>query len=149
MAFKVNIAHKGKTYKVETENESIIGKAIGQNLHGEDISADLKGYELHITGTSDLSGIPGFKGLKGTEYHRKVLTLGPGMKDRSKGLRLRKTMRGEEISIKTHQINTTVAKEGEKKFLELLQPKESSETSEKPSETPKKPAETPKPEDKK
>ena len=44
------------------------------------------------------------------------------MKDRRKGMRLRKTMRGEVISAKTHQINTTVAKEGSTKFTELLKP---------------------------
>jgi len=124
MAFKINISHKGKTYKLETENENLIGKKIGENIDGTDLSSDLKGYEIVITGTSDISGIPGFKGIEGSSYSRKLLTFGPGMKNKEKGLRLRKTLRGEEISLKTIQINTIVKKEGSKKFSELIKKEE-------------------------
>ena len=41
------------------------------------------------------------------------------MKDRRKGIRLKKTLRGEEISPKTIQINTIVKKHGSKKFTEF------------------------------
>jgi len=138
MAFKINISHKGKTYKVETENEILVGKKIGETINGSEFDENLKGYDLEITGTSDLSGIPGFKGLEGPSYHRRLLTYGPGMKDRRKGIRLRKTNRGEEISSKTNQINTKVVKEGEKKFEELIKKEENTEEApkeEKPSET--------------
>jgi small subunit ribosomal protein S6e len=124
MPFKINISHKGKTYKLESDNEVLIGKKIGEQLDGSDISENLKGYKVEITGTSDISGIPGFKGFEGTTYHRKLLTFGPGMKDRRKGMRLRKTMRGEEISSKTSQINAKVLKEGEKKFSVIIPAKE-------------------------
>lgn len=127
MSFKINISHKGKTYKLETESEVLVGKKIGETFKGEDVSPDLKAYEFEITGTSDLSGIPGFKGLEGTGYHKRLLTIGPGMKDRRKGIRLRKTNRGEEISLKTHQINSIVKKEGSKKFEELTKKEEKSE----------------------
>jgi len=119
MPFKINISDKGKTYKLETESEVVVGKKIGEILNGEDISPDLKGYEIEITGTSDLAGLPGFKGLEGAAYHRRLLTRGQGMHNTKKGLRLRKTNRGEEISLKTSQINTKVLKQGEKKFEEL------------------------------
>ncbi|MBS3080153.1 30S ribosomal protein S6e [Candidatus Pacearchaeota archaeon] len=120
MPFKINISHKGKTYKLESEDEFFIGKKIGDTFKGEELHKDLSGYELEITGTSDISGIPGFKGLEGIRYHRKLLTFGKGMKDRKKGLRLRKTLRGEEISAKTIQINCKILKEGSKKFEELI-----------------------------
>jgi small subunit ribosomal protein S6e len=120
MPFKINISDKGKTKKLETESEALVGKSIGQTFNGEDISPDLKGYELEITGTSDLSGIPGFKGLEGNIYHKRLLTYGPGMKDRRKGMRLRKSNRGEEVSLKTHQINTKVIKQGETKMDDLF-----------------------------
>lgn len=119
MAFNINVSHKGRTYKIESENEFLIGKSIGETVEGGEIDENLKGYELIITGTSDLSGIPGFEELEGTGYHRELLKYGPGMKDRRKGIRLRKTLRGKEISLKTHQINTKVMKEGKKKFSEL------------------------------
>ncbi len=124
MAFKINISHKGKTYKLETETEFLISKKIGETFDGSELNSDLKGYELEITGTSDISGIPGFKGIEGTAYTRKLLTFGPGMKNKERGLRLRKTLRGEEISLKTIQINTKVKKEGSKKFAELIKKEE-------------------------
>ncbi len=119
MVFKINVSHKGKVYKVETENEFLVGKKIGEKIEGGGVDDSLKGYELEITGTSDLSGIPGFVGLEGSGYHRQLLTYGKGMKNREKGLRLRKSSRGEEISLKTHQVNIKVVKEGETGFGEL------------------------------
>ena len=118
--FKINISNKGKTYKVETEDEFLVGKNIGENFEGDQLDDNLKGYVLEITGTSDLSGIPGFKGLTGPGYHRRLLKYGKGMKDRRKGIRLRKTQRGEEISLKTNQINAIVKKEGSTKFDKLV-----------------------------
>jgi len=119
MVFKINVSHKGKTHKLETENEVLIGKKIGEEIDGDDISEELKGYKIEITGTSDISGIPGKKGIEGSSYNRRLLTLGFGMKDRRKGMRLKKTLRGEEISGKTVQINTKVIKEGSNKFSEI------------------------------
>jgi len=124
MVFKINISHKGKSFKIETESENLIGKRIGEKIDGKEISNELKGYELEITGTSDVAGIPGIKGLEGSIYYRKLLKYGKGMRDRRKGIRLRKTLRGEEISSKTVQINLKVIKEGEKKFEEFLKKEE-------------------------
>jgi len=119
MVFKINISNKGKAYKLETESEILVGKKIGETIQGEDISPELKGFELEITGHSDNSGHPGFKGNEGATYTRKLLTYGQGMHDRRKGIRLKRMQRGEEISLKTIQINTKVLKEGETKFEEL------------------------------
>lgn len=127
MPFKLNISDKGKTYKLETESEVLVGKKIGETFKGEELNQDLAGYELQITGSSDISGIPGFKELTGSNYHRKLLTYGPGMKDTRKGIRLKKTLRGEEISLKTIQINMKVIKEGHKKFSELIKKEEKAE----------------------
>ncbi|MBR9703791.1 30S ribosomal protein S6e [Candidatus Pacearchaeota archaeon] len=134
MPFKINISHKGKTYKLETESEVIVGKKIGETIKGEDIASNLEGYEIEITGISDIAGLPGFKGLEGTQYHRRLLTRGPGMHNTKKGLRLRKTNRGEEISLKISQINTKVIKQGKTKFADLLSPK--TEEAETPAEAP-------------
>ena len=132
MPFKINISDKGKTFKLEIESEAVVGKKIGETIKGSDISADLEGYELEITGLSDLAGLPGFKGLEGTSYHRRLLTYGQGMHDRRKGIRLRKTNRGEEISMKIRQINTKVIKEGKTKFDDLMsKPAEAKEAGEK------------------
>jgi small subunit ribosomal protein S6e len=127
MAFKINVSHKGKTYKTESENEVFIGKKISETIDGKDISNELDGYKVEITGTSDISGIPGIKGLEGTGYYRKLLTYGKGMKDTERGLRLKKTLRGEEISLKTMQINCKVIKEGKNKFEDLIKKEEKKE----------------------
>lgn len=131
MAFKVNVAHKGKTFKVETENEELAGNSIGDKLDGSLISSDLAGYELEITGTSDKAGFCGVPSIAGPGLKKVLLGYGHGMHKRPKGLskkpgkrpnglRMRKTVRGKEISISTVQINTKVIKEGQKKFQDLF-----------------------------
>ncbi len=133
MAFKVNIAYNGKTYKVDTENEDLVGHVIGDKVDGSLFSEDLSGYELEITGTSDKSGFCGLSNINGPALHRVLLSYETGMHKRPKkegkkartnktpkGLRLRKTVRGKEISLETIQINTKVSKEGKKKFEELF-----------------------------
>ena len=122
--FKINVSKNGKTIKLETENEVLVGKKIGESLKGKEISEDLDGYDLKITGTSDDAGFAGQQGLEGIRYHRVLLSKGFAMHDTRKGVRLRKTLRGEEISLKTAQINTIVVKEGHKKFETLLPKKE-------------------------
>jgi len=131
MAFKINVAHKGKTYKVETENESLVGHSINDKIEGKEISENLTGYELLITGTSDKSGFMGRAEIDGPNLHKVLLGYGKGMKMKPKGegkinrkpngLRLRKTVRGKEISQFTVQINTKVLKEGLKKFDSLFE----------------------------
>ena len=59
MAFKINVAHNGKTFKIETENEDLVGYSINDKVDGKEFSSDLTGYELLITGTSDKSGFMG------------------------------------------------------------------------------------------
>ncbi len=152
MPFKINISFKGKTLKKELDSESLIGKKIGETIRGNEIGAELAGYELEITGTSDKAGFPGKKDIEGPELRKSLLTKGFGMKKKpkgerkktkkaSKGLRLKKTLRGNTISPDTIQINIKVKKEGEKKF-ETLVPKK--ETAEKPAEEKKEEkAETP------
>ena len=56
MVFKINIAEKGKTFKVEVDTEALIGKKIGDKIDGKDIKNELEGYELEITGSSDKAG---------------------------------------------------------------------------------------------
>jgi len=135
MVFKINISHQGKTLKKEIESEELIGKKIGETLQGKEISADLAGYELEITGTSDIAGFPGKKDVEGSMLKRVLLKKGFGLKTKPKGLkkhpvkmpdglRLKKSVRGNTISKDTIQINTKVVKEGASKFEEMLPKKE-------------------------
>jgi len=122
--YKINVSHKGKTIKFETDNEELIGVTIEETIDGKLISTDLEGYELLVTGTSDKAGFPGMPDVKGQAIKRVILTRGRGMRDNTEGLRKRKTVRGNEISADTVQINLSVKKEGSKKFESMIKPKE-------------------------
>jgi len=129
--FKINVSRNGKTFKVETENENLIGKSIGDKVDGKEISKDLAEYEIEITGTSDKAGFTGIKTIDGPNLKKVLLGYGKGMRQKPKGLKkinkkpnglkLRKTVRGKEISLDTVQINSKVSKEGAKKFDSLFE----------------------------
>jgi small subunit ribosomal protein S6e len=119
MAFKINVAHKGKTKKFENTSEDLVGTKIGDTIDGNLVSNDLEGYELLVTGTSDKAGFMGRTELIGTGLRKILLKRGKGMWDNRKGVRIRKTVRGNEISVDTVQINTKVVKEGKTKFDSL------------------------------
>ena len=157
MVFKLNISDKGKAWKVESSNEAIIGKKIGDTIDGSELSEELTGYTLKITGGTDSSGFPHKADLQGPEMKKVILTKGWGMHKKPRrggkkktgtpeGLRLRKTVRGNQISEKSAQINMIVIKEGTKKLTELFpeqnKPKEKPVT-EQPVESPAQ-AESPK-----
>ena len=116
----MNISHNGKAAKVEADNEELIGTMIGATIEGKQVSPDFEGYELMVTGTSDKAGFPGISTIKGQSLKRIILKRGIGMRDNKEGLRLRKTVRGNEISADTVQINLKVVKEGAKKFADIL-----------------------------
>ena len=133
--FKFNISEKGKSYKLEAESEEILGKKIGEKVKGEEISSQLAGYELEITGTSDKAGFPGFKQVEGIGLKKQLLTYGKGMHKKPKGLskkpgkkpkglRLRKTVRGNTISSEIAQIDLKVLKQGNKKLEEIFKKEE-------------------------
>lgn len=126
MVYKINISDKGKTLKLESDSEAFIRMKIGDKINGDIVSGDLDGYSLEITGTSDVAGFPGIRGQVGPQLRKVLLSKNDkGMNQtRPRGLRLRKTVRGEEISEKTIQINMRVLKEGKKKFVEFLPKKE-------------------------
>lgn len=156
MPFKINISDKGKTYKVETESEALVGKTLGEVISGNEVAPELEGYELEMTGATDIAGFPAFKEVTGEGLKRVLLKYGKGMKKtRPKGLRLRKTVRGNTISTSIVQINFIVKKEGGKKLQEIFpdQAKGKAKEGEAPAakgETPAEaPAEKPKEEEKK
>jgi small subunit ribosomal protein S6e len=127
MAYKINISEKGKTWKVESEATSLAGKSIGDKIQGKDIKHELEGYELEITGGSDIAGFPISKDVEGIGLRRILLTKGWGFRGKSKkkgtlpkGMRIRKTVRGKVISNSIVQINMQVLKEGHKKLHEIF-----------------------------
>lgn len=146
MPFKLNISSKdGKSWKLELESETLIGKKIGDKIQGSEISADLAGYELEITGASDMAGFPHKKDAEGPQLRGVLLTKGWGMHKKprregkkpvqtSKGLRLKKSVRGKELSDKTIQINLRVEKEGSKTLATIFPDQNKAPEPEKPAE---------------
>jgi ribosomal protein S6E (S10) len=134
MPFKINIGTKqGKTYKLETESEELVGKALGEIIQGKDVSKELEGYEFQIMGTSDISGFTSMADVEGIGLKKVLLNYGKSMHKRSKkegkkkrsnptpsGLRLRKTVRGKVISPLIVQINLKPTKEGSKKLSDIF-----------------------------
>jgi small subunit ribosomal protein S6e len=129
--FKINISEKsGKTYKLETEANALIDKELHSKINGTDVSPDLEGYELEITGASDKSGFTAMKEVEGMGRKRLLLSYGKGMhkkpkgdkkkNSKSKGLRLRKNVRGKVISEDISQINMKVVKVGTKKLADIF-----------------------------
>jgi len=124
MVFKINVANKEITKKYETDNEDLIGLLIGNKIKGEQISPELEGYELKLKGISDKAGFPGFADQKGPNLRKVLLKRGKGMKDKREGVRIRKTIRGNEVSLDIVQLNFQVVKEGKIKAVELFKKKE-------------------------
>ncbi len=162
MVFKINIGTKeGKTYKLETESQALVGKELHQKIQGKDVSPDLEGYEFEISGASDKSGFTALKEVEGSGRTRVLLSYEKGMKNRPKyegkrkrsdttpkGLKLRKTVRGKVISPEITQINLKIIKEGKKSLKDIFEKPvegEAPKAEEKPAETPK---EAPKKEEK-
>ena len=151
MTFKINISEKtGKTYHLETEAKELIEKKLHDKVDGKDISPDLVGYEFEITGASDKAGFTVMENVEGIGLKKVLLNYEKGMKkkprkegkkksskNRPKGLRLRKTVRGKIISKVISQINLKVLKEGEKKLADIFPEQCKPKTEEKPEEVKK------------
>ena len=127
MEVKLCIGYKGKSYnKIITDNDFNIfrGKKISDKVIG---LSDLKGYEFLITGGSDKAGFPIRKDIEGTLRRKALLSKGPGVHINRKGMRIRKSVRGNTISDDIAQINLKILKEGERKIEEIFGKEEAKE----------------------
>lgn len=131
---KYNISDKGKAWRIESQDEALSGKSVGDEIQGKEISADLEGYTLKITGGSDNAGFPLSQNTEGIGLRKVLLKEGWGMRDSTEGLKRRKTVRGKTISNTTSQINLVVIKAGNKHLAEVFPDQN------KPKEEPKKEA---------
>ena len=134
MVFKINIAEQsGKTFHLESGSESFVGKELHGKISGKEFLQDLDGYEFEITGTSDKARFTSLKEVEGVGLKKVLLSYEKGMKKRPKregkikrsknkpkGLRLRKTVRGKVISQDIVQINLKILNKGNKKLAEIF-----------------------------
>jgi len=117
----VNDTKSGKAHQVEVSGHhanSLIGKKIGEDVDG--IFVSLPGYKLQITGGTDKNGFPMRKDLPGMNRRRLLLSKSLGFNAQEKGLRRKKSIRGNTINQDVVQINMKVTKHSAKSIDDLL-----------------------------
>lgn len=143
----INDVKTGKSFQktiTGTETDVFKGKKIKDAIPGDGFG--LKGYELQITGGSDNAGFPMRFDIEGPGRKKPMLTRGPCVKIKRKGMKQRKTVVGSSLSSTISQINLKITKYGSKSLNEIFgikeEPKEekpdestSKKTKEKPAET--------------
>ena len=105
----------GKSSVVEVEESRavpIIGRRIGETLDGSIVG--LSGHKVLITGGSDTAGFPMRPDVHGGVKSRVLLRGGVGYRAKQKGIRRRKTIRGNTITEDIVQINMKIVEKPEK-----------------------------------
>ena len=129
MVYKVVVSDEDVTYQLELEDKdakTVNGLKIGEEYNGGVLG--LKGYKLRITGGSDKNGFPMKEDVDGTRRFKSLVNGGTGFKPTKKGLRRRKTVRGNTIADDISQINVKVSERGEQTLAEIFaEPEEEQE----------------------
>ncbi|MDD6286469.1 30S ribosomal protein S6e [Candidatus Methanosphaera massiliense] len=129
MVYKVVVSDEDVTYQLELDDKDakvVNGLKIGEEFNGGVLG--LKGYKLRITGGSDKNGFPMKADVDGTRRFKSLVSEGTGFKPQVKGLRRRKTVRGNTIADDISQINVKVSERGEQTLTEIFaEPEEEQE----------------------
>jgi len=121
----VNDTKKGKSYQVQVSGHhanSLIGKKIGDEVDGIFIS--LPGYKLQITGGTDKDGFTMRNDLPGMIRRRLLLSKSKGFNATEKGMRKKKSVRGNTINQDVVQINMKVVKHSSRPIEKLISSEE-------------------------
>jgi len=102
----------------DPQSAGFLGKRIGETVGGELLGAT--GYTFRITGGTDKSGFPMRPDLPGARQVRLYVGDGFGFHAPRRGMRKRRTFRGNTISEETVQINLVVDQKGSKPLAELF-----------------------------
>jgi small subunit ribosomal protein S6e len=116
----------GRTYQWEVTGHranSLVGKRIGDEVDG--IFVGLPGYKLVVTGGSDKQGFPMRREVPGPRRRKILITEGVGFHPKDKGVRSRKSIRGNTISPEIVQVNMSITFHGSKSIEDLLKEEES------------------------
>ncbi len=128
----VNDVKSGKSHQVQVSGHhanSLVGKRIGDEVDGIFIS--LPGYKLEITGGTDRDGFPMRKDFPGISRRRLLLSESKGFHASEKGMRKKKSIKGNTVSLDVVQINMKVTKYSSKPIESLLTTEEEKEKEEK------------------
>ena len=115
--FKVVVSDPdtGKSSVVEVEESRavpLVGRRIGETLDGSIVG--LSGHKVLITGGSDTAGFPMRPDVHGGVKSRVLLSGGVGYRSKERGIRRRKTIRGNTITEDIVQINMKIVEKPEK-----------------------------------
>lgn len=117
MAIKIVIGTKsGKCFQKELsamEAEALYGKTLGEEFRGEVIG--ITGASFLITGGSDSSGFPMRRDLPVAGKKKLLITKSTGFRGKLRGkrfdgLRIKKSVAGNIVYEKTHQLNVKTVK---------------------------------------
>ncbi len=111
----------GKSYQKEIAADkmnALLNMKIGDEFDGGIV--DVPGYRFSISGGSDKDGFPMRKGVHGQARKQILVAEGPGFYPAMKGMRKKKSIRGEVIALDIAQINTKVVKAGTKSLAEFF-----------------------------
>jgi len=116
--FKVVVSdpETGKSSVVELEENRaapLIGRKIGETIDGTVLG--LSGHKVLVTGGCDKSGFPMRPDVHGGVKSKVLLGKGVGFKPKQKGIRRRKTIRGNIITDDIVQINVKIVEKPAKK----------------------------------
>ncbi len=108
----------GKCYQKVLAENIFTGMKVKDTMPGNELG--LEGYELEITGGSDISGCPIRYDLPGLGKKKILMTKGPCIKmpRASRGLRIKKTVVANTITAQIVQLNVKIIKEGSKSIEE-------------------------------
>ena len=124
----VNDTKTGKSHQVQVSGHhanSLVGKKIGDEVDGIFIS--LPGYKLQITGGTDKDGFAMRADLPGLVRRKLLLSEGKVFHATEPGMRKKKSVRGNTISLDVVQINMKVTKHSSKPISDLLKKEEKPE----------------------
>ncbi len=117
----INDTKNGKSHQIEVTGHhanSLIGKKIGDEVDG--IFVSLPGYKLQITGGTDKDGFSMRSDLPGMGRRRLLLSKGQGFNPIARGMRKKKSVKGNTINQDVVQINMKVTKYSSKPIDQLI-----------------------------
>ena len=107
-----------RAYSKKTEEAVFVGRQVGETVSLEPLG--LKGYKAVISGGSDRDGFPMKASIGGQSRKKVFMTRGVGIRQKRKGERQRKRVRGNTVAPDIHQLNLKITQWGEEKLSKLF-----------------------------
>jgi small subunit ribosomal protein S6e len=121
MKIVISEPKSGRSYGIDLDKDKeggLIGKKLGDKLEGGAVGAE--GYELEITGGSDIAGFPMRSDVSGPRRVGVILSDGAGIGKQKRGMRAKRNVRGNIISDQIVQVNAKVLSAGSKPLGEIF-----------------------------